>query len=123
MTYGEGSLGPGSPGSILGNGASRVRALDTGDISASKQLTQLPGRLLGWALEERSGTAAAKCRLHDGTDANGEIRDRMQVGTGATAHISYFDVGVDCHSGLFVEVVSGTLALTVYYQIDVSGNA
>jgi hypothetical protein len=123
MTYGEGSLGPGSPGSILGAGASRVRHLNTGTISASKQLTTLPGRLLGWALEETTGTASAKCRLHDGTDANGDVADRMQVGTGATAHISYFDVGVDIQSGLWVEVVSGSLSLTVYYQMDVSGNA
>lgn len=123
MAYGDASLGPGSAGSILGDGADRVQHLNTGTISASKQLTQIPGRLLGWALEEMSGSASAKCRLHDGTDAGGDVADRMQVGTGATAHGSYFDVGIDIRSGLFVEVVSGSLALTVYYRMDVSGNA
>lgn len=123
MVYGDGSLGPGSPGSLLGSGSDRVRVLDTATLTGSVQLTQIPGKLLGFNVQETTGAAAARVRLFDGIDTSGQRIAGVSVPSGDSKDMSFFDEGVDILVGLFVTVISGSVDVTVYYRMDVSGNA
>jgi hypothetical protein len=122
MAYGDPSYGPGSPGSILGSGSDRVRVLDTATLTGSTQLTTLPGKLMGYNVQETTGAAAARVRIFDGTDTSGQRVAGVSVPSGDSKDASFFDMGVDIKNGLFIAVVSGSVDVTCYYRMDVSGN-
>jgi hypothetical protein len=104
--------------------AARV-ALPTGGNPASTScsisfvvdgVTETPPEVLGWAVTESTGSAAAKIRLHDGADASGpELAPLIVLASGGESS-EFVEQGIQLSSGkVWLEVVSGSVEISVYW--------
>ena len=66
-------------------------------------------RYFGFSVRETSGAAAAMLRIHEGTNATGDILDVIDLKAGESAREWYGPQGIDADGGIFVDVVSGAV--------------
>lgn len=79
---------------------------------AGSILTQT-GYVTGWAFYETSGTASAQVKFHPGTDASQPAILTVNLAANESAR-DFLPEPVEALNGLYVEVVSGTVAGNVY---------
>jgi len=72
------------------------------------------GRLLGYAVRETSGSAAALIRLHDGPDTGGDVIMSISLAAGESARDWFGPGGIGVSYGLAVEVVAGAVIGTAF---------
>jgi hypothetical protein len=81
---------------------------------ASMKMSTSAGQLAGYALRETSGGTPAIVRLLDGFDATGDLLLPISL-TGAESVRDWFlPAGISFGTGLFVQVVSGTVEGVVF---------
>lgn len=83
----------------------------------SRQLEQGPGRLCGWSLLETSGAAAVIAELYDGMDVSAQLLAVIAVPAGSSTPFSMDGVGVEFRSGLFLNVISGSVRGAVWARV------
>jgi hypothetical protein len=72
--------------------------------------------ILGWAFAETTGAAGATVRIHDGSNANGEVFARINLQANESVRDWYIPKGVRCFTGrVFVNVVSGSVEGVIYW--------
>ena len=119
MGYNGGGGGPGGPDSIMGTGSDRVQAIGGQVLTADTALVTYQGRLLGWSIQESSGTAACQVILYDNTVAQGQIIDFLAAGSAASNANDFFDQGIDVQSGIFVHLASGQARVVLRFRSDI----
>lgn len=72
-------------------------------------------RLVGWSLRETSLNPAT-VDLYTGGGTNGTRVASLTIAAGGSSVIAIPDGGVLCESGLFIEIVSGTLTGAVWVR-------
>lgn len=83
-------------------------------ISGSSQtLATFPVRYTGFSLRETTGATGAVVRLWDNTSAAGTILEEIALAAGESAREFYSPVGIEGATGLFVQIVSGTVVGSV----------
>lgn len=85
--------------------------------SASGQLETRSGRLLGFAVRETAG-AAARFRLRNGGDANGQILVPVALLANESSRDWYGPQGLECSRGLFLEALAGAFEGVAWYEFD-----
>lgn len=81
--------------------------------TASRPLWPAAGWLLGWFVTETTGAAAAVVELHDGQDASGPLIAVIPLAAGTMSAVIGAIPGVPLTAGLFLRVVSGSVAGSV----------
>ncbi|HEX3513864.1 MAG TPA: hypothetical protein VHT26_07685 [Trebonia sp.] len=119
MTYDVYGASGGPSDSIVGSGSDRVRVIGSTGISASKQLINMQGRLLGWTVTESTGAAAASVRLWDGASNGGQLVVPVKVATGTTITQGPTDPGIDIEQGVYLEVTAGSADVVIYFRADI----
>lgn len=114
-----GSVPPGTPDSIRGEGSDRVRPIGGTTFTSDAALTSLPGRLLGWSILESSGSAACSVTLYDGQSTGGQVIDFLEAASSASNANDFFDQGIDVQNGVFVHLNSGQAKVVIRYRADV----
>jgi hypothetical protein len=77
-----------------------------------------PGSLLmGWALLETTGVASATAEIWDGQDATGQLLVPISLTAGQSTRDWLAGDGVLSQSGLFLNVVSGTVRGVVWVRL------
>lgn len=72
-------------------------------------------RLIGYSITEDAGSpAAARVRIHNGTDASGPELFDIQLSASQSARFWPGLTGPPCPNGIYVERVSGTFRMTLY---------
>jgi hypothetical protein len=90
-------------------------ALPIGTTDKAKTvLSNSAGRLLGWAVEESTGAAAAKVQLLDGTNIDGDLLAPISLAAGADSTQWFGPAGISFGTGLFASLVSGSVIGTVW---------
>jgi hypothetical protein len=80
-----------------------------------RQLTAVQNRLMGYAVRETTGAAAAVVELRDGADgADGDLVVPIDLKAGETVRDWFGDIGLEVAVGLVVVVVSGAVDGAVY---------
>lgn len=89
------------------------------NISGSSQTIAAPGATAvvyrGFSLLETSGSASALVRVFDGS-ATGTILDEIALTASQSAREIYAGFAMKAGSGLFVQVVSGTVTGSIRYE-------
>src|SRR4051794_30754957 len=93
---------------------SPVTALAFGPTAASVQITPKDGILLGFALLETTGAAAAVVDLVDGADDNAPSLVPVSLAAGQSTRDTYSSWGVWIQRGLRLKVTSGTVRGVAY---------
>lgn len=95
-----------------------IAATPAGAVSASRIVINSDVHsLLGWSLAETTGTNAATIRLWDGRNATAEQIVRINLGANESVRDWFIPRGVRIVSGaIFLQVVSGSVEGTVYWQ-------
>jgi hypothetical protein len=83
---------------------------------ASQRLSASIGRLAGFSFTETTAVqgATAKVRLHDGIDVNGDTLMTITLGANESAREWFLPQGISFETGLYVEVISGSIEGTVF---------
>jgi hypothetical protein len=118
VSYSDVVPGPGARETILGTGSERVRVLNGAALSADAPLVGMGGRLMGWAVRESTGAAAAVVDIYDGASVGGTRVVPAAVGAGGFAAVYFGDLGIDIEQGLYVHIVSGSADVTCYFRAD-----
>lgn len=75
-----------------------------------------PKSYYGFSLRETSGTTGAIVEIYDGTSTAGELIESISLAPGESARESYaMPGGVGLATGLFVDIVSGSVRGVVRY--------
>lgn len=74
--------------------------------------------LLGWSVYETTGAAPAVAQILDGGGAGSPVAGGISVPAGGQSGPSISSVGIRLPSGLYLSVVSGSLAGAIYYRHD-----
>jgi hypothetical protein len=118
MDYGDVGPGPAARDTILGTGANRIRPVTLRAMTASAALIGMGGRLMGWALRESTGASFAAIEFYDGASTGGTLIAPINIGQGGFLTFYYGDLGIDVESGIYVNVVAGSMDVTCYYRFD-----
>lgn len=89
------------------------------DGSGSQQIKAsrpVAARYNGFSLREATGTASAVVRIFDGMDATGLVLDEVSLAPGESRSEFYPRDGFPAARGIFVQVVSGSVAGSVRYS-------
>jgi hypothetical protein len=71
-------------------------------------------RLYGWAFEETTGSAPAKCDLYDGTTTGGQTIVPITLLANESTRDIWGKPGIVVGNGIFLNVLSGSVRATVY---------
>lgn len=108
---GQGGGGGQSPVPIDWTQGPKPRYVSAKAITASQQLFTGLGTIIEASFAETTGSARALAYLHDGTDATGGICGVLGASSGGGGEISPGWPGIYFQSGLYLEVVSGTISV------------
>lgn len=75
--------------------------------NGSGQLTDLPGFIVGWAVRETSGSAAAAAELWDGQNTSSQLLASIGLVTSGGSVETMSPPGWTVRSGLYLHVASG----------------
>jgi hypothetical protein len=95
------------------SGAARYVPLTDG-AGGGVRVTTSPGRLMGYAVRETSGTGAALVKFHDGSDVGGDVAISLTLAAGESARDWFGPGGISIAYGLTVEIVSGQVTGTAF---------
>lgn len=91
-----------------GSGYYPIRQPAGGKMSVS------PGRLAGYSIRDLAGGAGSVIRIRDGVDVGGDLMVTVMLGAGLSETKPLDDVAYA--SGLYIEVVSGSIEGALYYK-------
>lgn len=95
----------------------QVDEIDLGTLAASVQAFGRGIILHGWSVLESTGSAGAKLRIRDGGSVAGSVVARIGLASGASSALLSDDLGIRITSGLYVEIVSGSVEVTLYVRL------
>ena len=84
--------------------------------AASQQILTGVGFLTCASAGETTGSARALGYLHDGTDTTGQVIGVLACVSGGPAEISPASPGIYFQQGIYLEVVSGTITVSVTFE-------
>lgn len=86
-------------------------------VATTTDLTLLTGPfvLRGWALAETTGSAAVTAELYDGNDENDVLVAPLFLLSGTSSVLWAADSGIILRTGLFLEMLSGSIEGAIYY--------
>lgn len=76
-----------------------------------------PIRLMGWALKESTGAAAAAFELYDGNDATGQSLAPVTLVANESIRDWFGAAGVLCERGVFLNVTAGSVRGTLFVKL------
>lgn len=94
-----------------------VQAIDLGVMAASGRGYGPSAIFYGYSVAESTGGATAKVRLRAGAAADGPVLARITLAAGGSDWMFTSDPGILALGGVFVEVVSGSVELSIYLVI------
>lgn len=103
-----------------GDGAIDVFVVPLTALSASQPAYSGACWLLGFSVMETTGAAVASVTFYDGQDVNGKLLDRVSVSAGGTDRYNPGQPGMPVEAGIFVDVVSGTVDLSLVIGRDLT---
>lgn len=83
--------------------------------AGNRQLTNVPNRLMGFALRETTGTAGATVELRDGTDATGDLVVAVTLAAGESTRDHFGEGGLGLGTGLYLVRVAGSVDGSVWF--------
>lgn len=87
--------------------------------SASLSIASGFGRLSGWSLWESAGSpAVAQVRFRDSTDVSGTLLGGAKLAASGTDAGPNMDEGIRFRTGVFMEVVAGSVEGVIYIRAD-----
>ena len=91
-------------------------ASGTGDVQVLAASTFL--RLIGFSVGESAASAAtAEIKIHNGTDVNAEVVvPACNLAADGFGTFWYGPDGIPCEGGIFLNRVSGTTEVVIYYS-------
>lgn len=92
----------------------RVQDFDLGVRAASVLVSGYGCDLHGWAIAESTGAAVAKVRIRDGRDVGGAVVAPITLVASGSSAVWFGENGVACESGVFLEVVAGSVEAVLY---------
>jgi hypothetical protein len=95
----------------------QVDEIDLGTLAGSVLAFGRGVILHGYSVLETTGAAGAKLRIRDGASVAGSVVARIGLAAGASDKLLTSDLGVRITSGLFVELVSGSVEVTLYVRL------
>jgi len=96
---------------------SPVTAFAFGPITASLDVIGMNGILMGWAVVETTGTAAATFDLMDGADDGGSLLVPVTLTAGQSTSDDFTSWGVWVQRGVRVKVISGSVRGVLYFVL------
>ena len=94
-----------------------MRAIPVPTTTTDTQLTSRPCLLVGWSLRETTAAAVAAVQLFSGGSTGGVLVGEQALASGGTGNHQVAPDGVLCEGGLFLDVLSGSVAGVVYVRI------
>lgn len=76
-----------------------------------------PVRLMGWALKESTGAAAAAFELYDGTDTTAQSLAPVTLVANESIRDWFGTHGIICERGLFINVTAGSVRGTLFVEL------
>lgn len=95
-----------------------VRSVPVPATSTSRNIIKTAGALIGWSLRETTGSAAASVDIYDGNTNEGTKVASMAMASGGDDHIYMGPFGIPVRTGLYLDVVSGSVAGAVWVRIE-----
>lgn len=92
-------------------------SIDIPATAADKALTNRPCLLFGWSLRETTGAGTAAAEFFNGGSAAAPRVGEQALASAGTGGQGPGGPGIFCDGGLFLHVVSGTLAGCVYVKL------
>ena len=94
-----------------------VIPISLGALTGGQLATARAVHLLGWALRETSGSAAAALSLYTGGSASGQLLAPINLSAGESTRDWFGNSGVYLPGGLFANVESGSVLVVVWVRI------
>lgn len=94
----------------------QIEDIDLGTLAASKLVAGYGLDLHGWVITEATGAGVAKVRLRDGNTVQGGVVAPIGLIAAGTSAMWFGGTGIACETGLFLEVVAGSVEATVYVR-------
>lgn len=98
----------------------RIQEFPLGVVAASASIFGFGVQLHGWCVAESTGAAGARIRLRDGRGVEGSVVAPISVVANGTAALWLGEDGVAAESGLYVEVLAGSVEVTIYARAPLS---
>lgn len=95
----------------------RVRTISFAALTTTKALYSHQVRLLGWALLETTGTAAAEIDILNGQSASSDLVAPIALSSGQSTRDWLGPQGITCDAGLFLSVGSGSVRGALWVEI------
>lgn len=93
----------------------RPRTVSVKAVTASQQLLAVPCFILSFSYGETTGSARALAYLHDGLDVTDVIAGVLAPSSGSGGGGDPGWPGIYCTSGIYLEVSTGTISVSVTY--------
>lgn len=91
-----------------------VKPVPIGTKTAGSSILSTAADLIGWSLKETTGAAAATVNIYNGTSNKGTLVAALAIPSGSTDRYSLDMFGVYCDSGIYLDVVSGSVTGSVW---------
>lgn len=98
----------------------RVQEFPLGVIAASVAVFGFGAQLHGWCIAESTGAAGARVRLRDGRGVEGAVLAPVSVPANGTSALWLGEDGVAAETGLYLEVMAGSVEVTLYVRAPLS---
>lgn len=84
--------------------------------AAGEPITQRFAELMGYSMIESTGAAAATVNIYNGADASGQLVATIALASGASTTKHFGDLGVECDTGLYVDVATGSVKGSIWFR-------
>lgn len=86
------------------------------NVTGSGQVVAGRAIYRGFSISETSGNATARVRIYDGTSATGTILEELSLTANQSAREYYADVRLVAGTGIYLQLVSGTISGSVRWD-------
>lgn len=94
-----------------------VTPISLGAITAGALATARAVKLLGWAVRETTGVAAAALSIYTGAGDSGELVVPINLAASESSRDWLGDPGIYCPKGLYVAIEAGSVTVVVWVRI------
>lgn len=89
--------------------------------SASIQIVSTQAELVGWSVIEPTGAAAVVALLLNGQGADADVVGAIGLAASGNSNHSMSAAGVDCPTGIYLQIVSGQLTGAIHFRNAMNG--